>query len=164
MAIWYEVEHSKEGIYNFMECNCCFHDFAIERVNYTPEENTVELFLKYSTMEDSIILRFLNVESLNVTVRAIKRYTDEIFLSVLFLLDNGHFLWIDDDHGWGEDSYLHIEELKADSSWIEAERIIWAVTDKDGRPTELPDDKIDQTWDICGKIEHHHFSLTPYTE
>lgn len=164
MAIWYEVEHSKEGIYNFMECNWCFHDFAIERVNYTPEENAVELFLKYDTMEGSIILRFLNVESLNVTVRAIKRYTDEIFLSVLFLLDNGRFLWIDDDHGWGEDSYLHIEELKADSSWIEAERIIWAVTDKDGRPTELPDDKIDQTWDIWGKIEQHNFSLSPYTE
>ena len=55
----------------------------------------------------------------------------------------------------------HIEELKQSSSWIHAERLIWATTDKYGNPTELPADKIDQTWDIYGKIEHHHFDLTP---
>ena len=61
MAIWYEVEHSKKGIHNFMECNWHFHDFKIERVHYLPDSLTAELFLKYDKLEGSVILRFLNV-------------------------------------------------------------------------------------------------------
>ena len=87
----------------------------------------------------------------------------DIMGSVLLLLENGHFLWIDDDQ-WGDRSIDHIEELKKQSSWIQAERIIWATTDSNGNPTELPTDKIDQTWSVWGKIEHHHFDLTPFDE
>jgi hypothetical protein len=53
--------------------------------------------------------------------------------SVLLLLKNGQFLWIDDD-SWGDQSIYHVEELKRESSWIQAERIIWAVTDDHGHP------------------------------
>ena len=163
MPIWYEVEHSKAGIYNFMECNWHFHDFKIERVCYLSDENTTELFLKYDELENSIILKFINVQAMNIAVKVNFCCTDEIMGSVLLLTENGHLLWIDND-SCGDKSEQHIEELKKDSSWIRAERIIWAVTDKHGNPTEMPANKIDQTWNVYGKTEHHHFDLTPYIE
>ena len=110
MAIWYEVEHSEKGIYNFMECNWCFHDFKIERVSYLPD-NTAELFLKYDELEGSVILRFIGVHSMNVTVQAEFGYISDIMGSVLLLLENGQLLWIDDD-SWGDQSIEHIEYLK----------------------------------------------------
>ena len=163
MAIWYEVEHSEKGIRNFMDCNWHFHDFTIERVNYLPDSCTAELFLKYDELEGSVILRFVNVRSMNVNIQVNTGWINDIVGSVLLLLENGQLLWIDDDR-WKDQSIDHIEELKKESSWVQAERLIWAITDSNGNPTELPAGKIDQTWDIYGKIEHHHFELTPLDE
>lgn len=161
MAIWYTIEHTKESINNFMEFNYHFHDFSIEKVTYIPDENIAELFLKYDELKDSIILRFINVRGMNVSVKVDCGYADEIMGSVLLLTDNNQFLWIDGDV-WGEQSEQHIEELKKECSWIQAENIIWALTDENGNPTEMPPYKIDQTWNIYGKIEHRHFDLIPY--
>ena len=163
MAIWYEVEHSKAGIYNFMECNYCFHDFKTERIHYSPEDNSAELFLKYDELKGSIILRFLDIHSMRVTIEADYGYQEELQGSVLLLLDDGQFLWIGSDT-WGEQSNTHIDELKKEYSWVQAEKIIWAVTDNHGLPTEMPTDKIDQVWSIYGKTEYHHFDLTPFRE
>ena len=163
MAIWYEVEHSEKGIRNFMDCNWHFHDFTIERVNYLPNSYTAELFLKYDELEGSVILRFVNVHSMNVNIQVNTGWINDIVGSVLLLLENGQLLWIDDDR-WEDQSIDHIEELKKESSWVQAERLILAITDSNGNPTELPADKIDQTWNIYGKIEHHHFELTPLDE
>lgn len=160
MAVWYEVLHTEKDILNFMECNSHFHDFKIERVSYNPDSNIAELFLKYDELEGSVILRFVGVCSMNVNIQVEFGDADEIAGSVLLLTEKGQFIWIAED-SWGDKSMEHIEELKQSSSWIQAERLIWATTDKEGKPTELPADKIDQTWDIYGKIEHHHFDLTP---
>ena len=160
MAIWYEVEHSEAGIYNFLECNSRFHDFKIARVSYDQDHYTVELFLLYDELERSIILRFINVQEMYVSMEGSFGCLNEIEGSVLLLTENGQFLWITDDI-WGNQSKDHIEELKEEASWIQAERIIWAMTDSQGLPTELPADMIDQTWMIYGKEEHHHFELTP---
>ena len=160
MAIWYEVLHSKKDIYNFMECNWDFHDFSIERVTYQPESNTAELFLKYDELDGSVILRFIGVYSMNVNIQVECGGINCIAGSVLLLTKKGEFLWIADD-SWGDQSMKHIKELKKDSTWIQAERLIWATTDKDGMPTELPAYKIDQTLHIYGEIKHRHFDLTP---
>lgn len=90
-------------------------------------------------------------------------YASDMMGSVLLLLENGQFLWIDDDL-WGDQSIDHIEELKEEASWIQAERLIWATTDRDGNPTELPANKTDQVWNVYGKTEHHHFDLTALKE
>ena len=158
-----EIQGNSEGIHNFMECNWHFHDFQIERVNYLPDSYTAELFLKYDELEGSVILRFIDVDSMKVNVQVDMGSTSAIAGSVLFLLKNGQFLWIDNDL-WGDQSTDHIDELKKESSWIQAERLIWATTDSNGNPTELPADKIDQIWSVYGKIEHHHFDLTPFDE
>lgn len=166
MAIWYEVEHSEKGIQNFMNCNWDFHDFSIQHVSYFHESNTAELFLKYDELEGSIILRFVGIHSMNVAIQddcEYTNYTNYIMGSVLLLLNNGQFLWIDNDE-WGDQSANHIEDLKNSSTWIQADRLIWATTDSHGNPTELPKNKIDQVWNIYGKKEHHHFDLVPYNE
>ena len=160
MAVWYEVLHSGNGIHNFMECNLHFHDFTIERISYNPDSNTAELFLKYDEVEGSVILRFVGVISMNINMQVEFGCMNEIMGSVLLLTEKGHFLWIITD-SWGDQSEEHIEELKKSSSWIQAERLIWATTDKNGIPTELPANRIDQTRNIQGKNEHHHFDLTP---
>ena len=67
----------------------------------------------------------------------------------------GHAVMLDD---------FPAEDLKKEASWIQAKRIICATTDKYGNPTELPADKIDQTWCIYGKTEPHPFALTPLKE
>lgn len=163
MPIWYKVEHSQSGITNFMECNYHFHDFRIERVSFSSDENTAEVFLRYDELKGSIILRFINVHAMNVKLKVELGSSEDIMGSVLLVTNNDHLLWIDDD-SWGEQSNLHINELKNEFSWIEAENILWAVTDEYGNPTEMPADKIDQTWIIYGKTEHRHFDLTPYKE
>ena len=163
MAIWYEVEKTDSGIRSFLDCVANFHDYKIERVQYDPDNYNAEVFFKYDELDGSIILRFLGVPNMNVAVISHSGLSDEIWGAVLLQLDNGNLLWIDDDR-FGDKSAEHIEELKKDSSWIEARRIIWAVTDENGNPAEMPDYMIDQTWNIYGKISYHHFDLKPYVE
>lgn len=57
MAVWYEVEKNTEGIYNFLECNWCFHDFWIDKIEYHRTEKIVEIFMKYDELKGSVILR-----------------------------------------------------------------------------------------------------------
>lgn len=163
MAIWYEVEHSKKGIKDFLECNWSFHDFKIQSVKFIPETNSAEVFMKFDELKGSVILRFLNVHSMRIMFEAEFGYQEDILGSTLLLLKGEQFLWITDDT-WGEQSLAHVEELKAENSWVQAERIIWAVTDNNGEPAEIPADKIDQVWSIWGRKERHHFDLTPYQE
>jgi len=153
MAIWYEVEKTDSGIRGFLDCVAYFHDYKIERIRYDPDNHNAEVFFKYDKLEGSMII--------GVTVHS--WLEDYIFGAVLLRLDNGNMLWINDGR-FGEESSKHIEELKADSSWIEAERIIWAVTDENGNPAEMPDHMIDQTWITYGKETRHHFDLKPYEE
>lgn len=61
------------------------------------------------------------------------------------------------------EDYDDIEEVKKYSDWIEANKILWAVTNSLGVPTEMPEDKIDQVWNTWGIIEKKHFRLTEYT-
>jgi len=164
MAIWYEVEKTENGIYNFMECNSCFHDFKIVRSDYDPEnDHTLELFLLYDELEGSVILRFIDVHNMHINMDCSLGWPDDIWESVLIILENSHFLW-SENYQYKEESAKHVDKLKeCDYSWVECERIIWSMTDKDGNPAELPAHVIDQTWNICGKVEQHHFDLKPYT-
>lgn len=160
MAVWYEVEKSVIGINNFLDCNWAFHDFRLEEAKYNAAKDSLELFLKYDTMQEGVLLRFTQIHEYQVNTS--RDYEAEwMYGSVVLLLDGGTMLWIDDDT-WADNSHEHIEELKRFATWVKAERIFWAITDKDGNPVEMPSDRINQTWNTYGQIEEKHFELKEF--
>lgn len=67
MAVWYELEKSNAGIKNFLDSNWAFHDFRLERIEYILGKDLVEIFLKYDTGTEGVLLRFIGVRSFTVT-------------------------------------------------------------------------------------------------
>ncbi len=157
MAVWYEVEKSQDGIYNFLECNWCFHDFCIDKIEYHRTKKIIELFMKYDELKGSVMLRFINVHAIGIVVPD-DDYDAWLMGSTLVVSENNNFTWIADECSPDE-----INDAKKYATWLEAERLLWAVTDENGKPAEMPDDKIDQDWVVFGKAEHHHFTLKEYT-
>ena len=160
MAVWYEVEKSEKGIKNFLESNWSFHDFRPERVEYVPGKDMVEIFLKYDTGDQGVLLRFTWIQDLHVNI---DRDYDAEWLngSVALLLENNKIIWLDDD-GYGEESNEHLDIIKTYTTWVECERIFWAITDANGNPIEMPSDRIDQIWNIYGKEVEKHFDLQEF--
>lgn len=160
MAIWYEMEKSPKGISNFLNSNWGFHDFRLEKVEFIPGKDCVEIFLKYDTGNEGVLLRFAWIQDMHIQTK--RDYdVDWIFGCVLIPVENNCFIWLDDDT-WGKSSVDHLDELKAYTTWVEAERLFWAITDGDGNPVEMPPDRIDQTWNSYGKILHKHFDLNEF--
>lgn len=52
--------------------------------------------------------------------------------------------------------------MKEHTTWAEAERIFWAVTDENGHPVEMPQNRIHQIWNTYGKIEEKDFELQAF--
>jgi len=140
-------------MHDFMECNWDFHDFTIERMTYYPTRRIAELFLKYDQLAGSVVLRFIDIKGYHYPIR---EDCWEIMDAKLYLLPYNRFLWICDE------AYDDIERNKAVCDWFESDRILWAVTNKLGEPDEMPPEKIDQTWNIWGRIEEKHFVLKEY--
>lgn len=161
MAIWYEVEKTEKGIKDFLESNWCFHDFRPECVQYIPGKDMAEIFLKYDTMKEGVLLRFAWIHGMGVNTE--RDYDAEwLFGAAAVLLENQTILWFDNDSRDNK-SKEHLEDIKASTTWVESERIFWAVTDGEGNPTEMPSDRIDQEWNTLGKKTRKHFDLKPFT-
>ena len=88
-------------------------------------------------------------------------YDFELIGSVALLLENNSVIWLSDD-SWGKQSKEHLEEIKQYTTWVEAERIFWAITDADGNPVEMPSERINQVWISYGKREEKHFDLKAF--
>lgn len=156
MAIWYEVEKTEAGIYNFMEGNWHFHDFRIEKIEYIQEMSMVNYLLIYDDEKHGVILKFDNVSGLGI--RVCDDYLTDYLYGCKCVIKDGHFFWYDaEDLKPGD-----INTIKRYCNWVECERIYWAVTDGYGTPTEMPDDRIDQVWNVWGKTEYHHFDFPEY--
>lgn len=139
MAIWYEVKKNEKSITNFLECNWYFHDFRVEKVEYIPGKDMVEVFLKYDSMTEGVLLRFAWIHDFHVyPFNDYDAYW--IFGSQILTTDKETMIWMDRDD-------LDLRELKEEkeykkyTTYVEAERIMWAVTDADGNPVELPEER-----------------------
>lgn len=161
MAVWFEVEKSKNGIENFLDSNWGFHDFRIEKIEYVPGKDMVEIFFKYDTMDHGVLLRFVRVHDMHISIQ--KDYEDDwIMGSTVLILDDGSLIWLDDDW-WGKESKEHLDELKTHTTWIESEQIFWAITDANGNPVEMPYERIHQVWVCYGKQEEKHFEFKEFS-
>lgn len=152
MAIWYEVDQSHQGMKDFMECNWSFHDFRIERVSFLPGKGYVELFLMYDTRKEGVLLRFLNPHGMNVDMD--NDYEADWLFGASLIKEGNSLFWIAADCIDGDNEYL--EDLKKHMTWVQADALIWAVTDSYGSPVECPSTRMDQIWNVYGeKIEKH---------
>lgn len=156
MAVWYEVEKTEDGINNFMECNWEFHDFRAERIEYVPGMDMVEIFLKYDTGREGVLLRFAWIKDMHVNTQ--HDYDAEWIVGSSLLMKNNTLIWLDD-----ETSEEDIEETKCYATWVEAERLFWAVTDEEGNPIEMPTERMNQKWNTNGRIEEKHFDLKRFS-
>lgn len=154
MAVWYEAEKTEDGIRNFMECNWDFHDFHVERVTFFPLKRLLEVFLSYEPPEQSVVLRFTGVKDYHFQNHSCNDC--DIMAAKTLLLDDGGLLW------YSPNDLGEPEAMKADSDWVEADRILWAVTNAQGIPDEMPAEKFDQVWIIWGKREEKHFRLKEF--
>ena len=144
MAVWYQVEKTEEGLQQFLESNCEFHDYRIERVDYHAAEDYTDVYLAYDTGTEGVLIRFLGMIRLTIPLG---RLYAGAWLSgtTVFVSERNSIVWIPeedcDDPGTEEER----ERIMLHYSWIEAEEICWAVTDAEGSPVEMPADRIDKS-------------------
>ena len=156
MAIWYEIEKNEKSIEDFLDCNWGFHDFREQSIRYVPGMDMVEIFLQYDTRKEGVLLRFAWIHDLHINTQ--KDYdADWIYNSMLKIVDKTLFLWMDEEDD-------DIDEMKKFATWVEAERIFWAVTDGDGNPVEMPLDRIEQIREdsITKKKMKKHFEMAEF--
>lgn len=162
MAVWYELEKSEKGIRNFLESNWEFHDFRLERIVYVPGKDFVEIFLKYDTLTEGVLLRFVGIHGVHIDPRNDGDYNMAwLSGSTVLLLENNSVIWLDDDE-WRDHSREHLDEMKESTTWVEARNVFWAVTDADGNPVEMPLNRINQVWNIYGVQKEKHFELKEF--
>ncbi|MBD5083281.1 MAG: hypothetical protein HDT34_03875 [Clostridiales bacterium] len=104
-------------------------------------------------------MRFSHIHNMHIDTN--RDYDFELIGSVALLLENNSVIWLSDD-SWGKQSKEHLEEIKQYTTWVEAERIFWAITDADGNPVEMPSERINQVWISYGKREEKHFDLKAF--
>lgn len=160
MAVWYELEKSNAGIKNFLDSNWGFHDFRLERIEYILGKDLVEIFLKYDTGTEGVLLRFIGVQDIHIIIPT-DYEVGWIMGSLALYLENDSILWLDDDN-WDIHDQGQLDEAKKYTTWVEAKMVLWAITDGDGRPVEMPPERIDQVWNVWGTMVEKHFDLKAF--
>ena len=136
MAVWYEVEKTEDGIKSFLFMNCEFHDYRMNCFNYDIANDKVDIFLKYDTDDEGVLLRFVGIDDFRVST---DRNWDLDWMpgSTMSVIDSD-FIWLDNDD-WGKESVKHIDDMKQYATWVKARRVFWALTDANGNPVEMPE-------------------------
>lgn len=153
MAIWYKVEKTEQGIKDFLDCNWGFHDFRIERVEYVAGNDMVEIFLRYDTGKEGVRLRFVGLSGVHIAV--IFDYKET------WLYDTTLLLRDDRDLQWFAAEDVSEEEANDPSfcTWVKSREMTWAVTDGEGQPVEIPENRLNQVWNVYGETVEKHFSF-----
>ena len=115
-----------------------FHDFKIEKVNYTSSKDQIDLFLEYDTHEFSVLLRFIGNVSMNF--QPVQDYdVDWMTGSLIGKNKKGQIVWAGADD-------IDAKDLPDDVLWIAGDSLCYLYLDKDGVSQKLPEDMIHQIW------------------
>ena len=115
-----------------------FHDFKIEKVNYTSSKDQIDLLLEYDTHEFFVLLRFSGKVSMNF--QPVQDYdVDWLTGSSIGRNKQGQIVWAGADDIDGND-------LPDDIIWIAGDSVRYAYIDKNREPKQLPEDMIHQVW------------------
>lgn len=86
--------------------------------------------------ETMALLRFVWVHDLHVNTQ--RDYDAEwIYGSELIITDDGNMVWVDVDD-WDINIPQNLEKVKKFATYVEAERLMWAVTDAEGNAILKP--------------------------
>ena len=150
MAVWYEVGKTEGAVSEFLRANCMFGDFRQERFTYVPGKDMVEILYGYDNHSEGVLLRFAWIHDMHPACSNDygADWISDSGSTVLILPNDTEaktFLWL--EYGDGANTG-NIEERKRWTTWVEAGRLFWAHTDKDGNPIEMPEPWIEGTADM----------------
>ena len=114
----------------------------ISSVKYDATENTVFVYLLYDTKDEGVILQFCDV----IDVRIHSKDIGEMWLpgATVKLLEDGTFLWYDDDFSMDFDKVQTTDYL----TWVRAGQILFAWTDGNFKVRRLTDEMLNPLWRI----------------
>lgn len=134
---WLQAETDIE-LSELLDMFWTFHDFRIEKVNYTSSENQIDLLLEYDTHEFSVLLRFSGNVSMNF--KSLQDYeVDWLTGSSIGKNKQGQIVWIGADD-------IDANELPDDIIWIAGDSLRYLYIDESGQSQKLPEDMIHQVW------------------
>ena len=154
MAVWYQVEKTEEGLQQFLESNCEFHDYRIERVDYHAAEDYTDVYLAYDTGTEGVLIRFLGMIRLTIPLG---RLYAGAWLSgtTVFVSERNSIVWIPEEDCDDPGTEEECERIMLHYGWIEAEEICWAVTDAEGNPVEMPADRMSSKSENVPNMMNH---------
>jgi hypothetical protein len=115
-----------------------FHDFRIEKIEYSAAPDCIDVLLEYDTHDIHILLRFIGNVSMNF-IAGQEYGADWLMSTSLGIGKNGQVAWAGADD-------LSIKELPSDVLWILGDKLHYAYLGNDGQPMPLPDDILHQVW------------------
>ena len=95
------------------------------------------MFLEYDDPREGVFLRFLGVRDFGIVPG---NWYEDAYLwgATLAFAGDGGLVWLSDEL-FREET---IEGLKDRTCWVRADRIIWAISNADGEPGEMPSGKL----------------------
>lgn len=156
------VEKTKQGIEEFLDCIHSFHDYRLERMEYIAGKDLVEVFLKFDTGREGVLLRFSGVNEINIIAE--RDYeVDWIYESWCQLYEDS-FLWIENDD-FDDQRNCDIEEVRRGTTCVMSDRLFFAFTDQDENMIEDPQEWFHQIWtDSCGTKKEQDFHFKKYDD
>lgn len=154
MSKWFNIIKDSEYFKEFMEMFHAFHDYRIDKIIYDASQDQVDVVLEYDIPDcEKIMLRFIGISAMHINTD-IDYEAGWLSGTELLLTDKNNILW------YSEEGYSD-EQIREDDTltWIEADRVHFALLDKNGMPTELADSYLHQTWNVFNKEIHRDFQV-----
>ena len=115
-----------------------FHDFRIEKVDYTAALDRIDLLLEYDSHEYQVLLRFIGNVRMNFL--PVNDYpVDWLTDSQIGKDKKGQLIWAAADG-------IDANDLPSDILWIAGDGIHYALLDENGQAKKLPEDLVQQVW------------------
>ena len=158
---WLQAETDEE-LNELLDMFWGFHDFKIEKVDYSSAPDRVDLLLEYDTHEFHVLLRFIGNISMNFI--PVQDYAvDWLTGATLGKNEHGQIIWAGDED-------IATNDLPMDVLWIKGTSLRYALLDENGHPKRLPEDLVHQVFQCLnidtGKYEdtdkqfHPHYCST----
>ena len=131
---WYEAENTEEGIRQVYDIVCGLHDHRLERAEFVPSKDMLELEFAYDNGEHSFVFRFVGLWDARIDVK-VDCEADWYYDCTLISVDRDRIFFSGIERLSRED----VQDLDSlEGTWVMSRRLYWAYKDKDGKITAVP--------------------------